>query len=378
MSGNWKRGVATEHTGETFGWLTVESRASNGQRGQARWNCRCRCGKLTVVDGGELRRGSSQSCGCMRREASGVFLPTHGQHGTPEHTAWCRMRDRCINPKASNYKNYGGRGIAVCERWLHSFENFLADMGKKPSLAHSLDRIDPDGNYEPMNCRWGTPEQQAQNRTNAVWIEWQGERLCRTEWSRRTGLTAASIAARLARGWLVEDALSTPKWAKQRDLATLSRGGRHKNAVLTNEQAEDLRCRWNAGEFSTKQAAADVFNVGVHVIYAVLSGKTYTDPTKPAPSIAPSAIGKLTQAQANAVREAFAAGKSKRELMAEYQVSYSTIHCIIIRRTYRGAPPDVTDGRGSEPHHDRGSGGEAREEHVDRVAPDPREDADPA
>ncbi len=122
---------------------------------------RCECGTTKIVVFKNIKRGQSdgcRSCGHLGKVA------THGQSKSPEYRAWCLMITRCTNPNRAKWSEYGGRGITVCDRWRHSFENFLADMGRKPSPRHSLDRENNDGNYEPTNCRWATDKQQANNR----------------------------------------------------------------------------------------------------------------------------------------------------------------------------------------------------------------------
>jgi hypothetical protein len=146
--------------GQRFGRLSVLR--DSGQRtpsGAIKWLCRCDCGKRVRVWSVSLRKGWTKSCGCLTQ-----FPLKHGKCGTPEYRTWGAMRERCRNKENPNY---GARGISVCERWQgeHGFENFLADMGTRPA-GTSIDRKNVDGNYEPDNCRWATPVEQANNRRN--------------------------------------------------------------------------------------------------------------------------------------------------------------------------------------------------------------------
>lgn len=133
------------------------------------WLCRCDCGGEIAVRAGDLKAGRAKSCGCMRREH--CQRGPNKQHGegakgktTTEYEIWKGMKARCSYPGHVNYQNYGGRGIGVCDRWRDSFESFLADMGRRPSRAHSIDRIDNDGHYAPDNCRWATAAEQARGK----------------------------------------------------------------------------------------------------------------------------------------------------------------------------------------------------------------------
>ena len=152
--------------GHRFGRLTVLSRLVTSYKKNALWECRCNCGNIHVVSSAHL--GFTKSCGCLKREiaTSRIYqqLTRHGRSGTSEHTAWIQMRQRCSLPNHRAWKDYGGRGVTVCERWLNSFENFFADMGMKPSPKHSIDRVNNDGNYEPNNCRWATKSEQRRNQ----------------------------------------------------------------------------------------------------------------------------------------------------------------------------------------------------------------------
>jgi len=150
-------------TGRRFSRWVVLSLYAKGAGAHATWVCQCDCGTRSVVDGVHLRRGKTRSCGCLRTEQ----LTTHGYtagYTRSTYRIWDAMRQRCTNPNHSHYRRYGGRGISVCHRWLHSFEDFLADMGPRPE-GYSIERINNDGNYEPSNCKWIPLADQQKNRT---------------------------------------------------------------------------------------------------------------------------------------------------------------------------------------------------------------------
>jgi hypothetical protein len=146
-----------ELTGKRFGRLIVRAYA-----GDRKWSCVCDCDAHHDARGSDLRKGRIKSCGCLRRELNKTRAIKHGMCGTPEYSSWTSMKQRCLYTCVNGFENYGGRGVTFCEEW-RSFLAFFADMGERPPGC-SLDRIDPNGNYEPGNCRWATALQQTHNR----------------------------------------------------------------------------------------------------------------------------------------------------------------------------------------------------------------------
>lgn len=196
-------------TGKKFTRLTVLSRAANNGKAIA-WNCLCDCGSTKIAHGDNLKSGATKSCGCLQKELasrrSEVLLTTHGLCGTPTYRTWKSMKQRCLNPKTPNYKNYGGRGIGICKRWL-KFENFLADMGERPA-GKTIDRIDNDKNYCKENCKWATFKEQALNRRSSVRLAFKGKTLCITEWAEKLKVKPYILYNRLRRGWSIERTLA--------------------------------------------------------------------------------------------------------------------------------------------------------------------------
>jgi hypothetical protein len=201
--------------GQTFGRLTVLKSLGTDKHSKSVWLCSCSCGNKTKVSGGQLVSGGTKSCGCQKRERIIKQSTKHGnakrKNQSPEYRAWCSLKSRCFNPAAINYHSYGGRGIKVCDRWLHSFENFLADMGNKPSKHHTIDRINNDGDYSPDNCRWTTKFEQDANKSNNLLITCNGETHPAFVWAKLTGINRQTIISRINQlNWSAEKALTTP------------------------------------------------------------------------------------------------------------------------------------------------------------------------
>ena len=209
--------AAIDMAGRRYGKLVVVSRSNNAIGGTARWLCKCDCGGTGIYAGTAIRAGRQKSCGCGMREtmfrAADGSLHLHGMSSSRAYRIWAGMRERCSsNATGKSRRLYYERGVRVCERW-QKFENFLVDMGEPPKKT-SIDRIDPDGDYEPKNCRWATAEQQANNKRSNCIIEFQGRKLTIAQWAREIGIKQNTLVYRINRGISLERALCcdiTPK-----------------------------------------------------------------------------------------------------------------------------------------------------------------------
>jgi hypothetical protein len=200
------KGRGKDYTGMRFGLLTAIGPVGRTNSGGIAWLCSCDCGEVTRVAQTNLRR--NRSCGCLRKATTRTHGHARDGRVTAEYRAWLNMRERCAGPGSRHYYLYGARGITICTRWLdgadgaRGFECFLADMGPKPGPKHSLDRINGCGNYEPGNCRWATPHEQANNLRTNLLITVDGQTRTAAEWSRAIGVSRSSVyqAVRSAEG----------------------------------------------------------------------------------------------------------------------------------------------------------------------------------
>ncbi|WRQ05483.1 Rz-like spanin [Ralstonia phage AhaGv] len=184
--------------GQRFGSWVATNETSRSERGDLLVKFACDCGTIALRVPADIVKGRSLSCGCTRNV-------THGMSDTAEYRAWGNMLCRCNNPNIPKHKDYGGRGIAVCERWT-SFKNFLADMGERPD-GMTLERIDVNGNYEPGNCRWATPLEQSRNTRSNSMLSLFGVSACKSHWAQCCGVKVSTLNKRLLKGLSVQQAL---------------------------------------------------------------------------------------------------------------------------------------------------------------------------
>lgn len=190
----------SEIVGKKFNMLTVIRKSDKRNKNRIKWVCKCDCGNYAEVETGNLSSGSQKSCGCIKSEMISKSRTTHGMSKSPEYKTWHGIKYRCYS---SNYKEpqyYQEKGITMCDRWLHSFENFYEDMGQRPSKSHSIDRIDSNGNYEPSNCRWATKEEQSSNTSRNILVDHNGEKITLMQLSKIKGVNYGSLNSAIKRG----------------------------------------------------------------------------------------------------------------------------------------------------------------------------------
>jgi len=251
---------ATDITGFSYGKLTaiypVKSTIKPAAKKSLMWFCVCECGRKSVVRGSHLRMGKINSCGCSKGMYISEKKTKHGLCHTAEYRSWSMMKNRVFNKKNPAYKNYGGRGISMCDEWIESFERFYADMGNKPSPDHSIDRINNDGDYCPENCKWSTSIEQSRNTRRNVFIEVNGESRCVSAWAQKMGVPKRLIYGRLKAGWSAYSAVT-----KQVS-----------HSKLTTIQAKIIKAKHPS---VTQKQLATAFKVNASTVADILAGRTW-------------------------------------------------------------------------------------------------------
>jgi hypothetical protein len=210
-------GKRLELVGRKFGRLLVISDMGTNKKLKSLWGCLCECGNNLIVMGSDLINGNTKSCGCLQREATSKAKTKHGQTRflkvSRAYSCWSEMKQRCLNPNNSQYKDYGGRGIIVCKRWLEKetgFANFLSDMGNPPDMM-TIERLDNNGSYSPDNCKWATRKEQGNNKRNNRFLSHEGETRTLSQWADYIGINQDTLGCRLnSYHWSIEKTLSTP------------------------------------------------------------------------------------------------------------------------------------------------------------------------
>lgn len=202
-------------TNKKFGRLKVIERGKNSKHNQIQWKCICECGKEILVLGSHLKSGHTKSCGCYQREKTSEYcknnVKNYGEKKTRLYRIWQAMKTRCYNSNAINYKNYGGRGIIICDTWLNDFQafkNWAINNGYNDNLT--IDRIDTNGIYEPSNCRWSTYETQNNNQRDNHYIYYKGDKKTLTQWARELKMKRGTLSSRInSYKWNIDKAFKT-------------------------------------------------------------------------------------------------------------------------------------------------------------------------
>lgn len=186
--------------GLKYNMLTILEEVPPTSKYKRRFKCLCDCGNETIIQLGNLKNGHTKSCGCQTKKMVSIANTIHGMTNTSEYKSYQKMIERCYYEKDISFPNYGGRGITVCEKWLESFDNFFKDMGYKPSNFHSIERKDPNGNYEPSNCVWATKKEQNNNRTDNTRYQYDGLDMTQSQWAEYLKIPYGKIIDHLKRG----------------------------------------------------------------------------------------------------------------------------------------------------------------------------------
>lgn len=197
-------------SGKRYGRLVATIATGRDKNRHVIWECVCDCGNVKNIAATSLVQGYTLSCGCYYLEVRGKAGKTHGLSTSKIYRVYRGMLDRCNNPTVERHKHYGGRGIKVCDRWMESFENFYEDMFPTYSLGLSLDRINVNGDYDLMNCRWATAQVQSNNKRNNRVYTIGSRSLNLENWASLSGTNKRTIYTRLQRGWHISKAVYGP------------------------------------------------------------------------------------------------------------------------------------------------------------------------
>lgn len=246
------------HVNDVFGRLTVIEKVSTQYV-----VCKCQCGKIKKFSIHSLLGKVSNSCGCLHKQMMHEKFLTHGMTKSGTYKSWAGMISRCTNPKNPNFKDYLGRGITVCKRWL-DFNNFFEDMGLRPS-NHSIERIDNNGNYEPGNCRWATQAEQTLNTRKNVYITYQGKTLTLSQWSKETGINQTTLSERFKKNLPLNIVFLKGTIPRKRGVSP----------KLNDELVLEIRKKYSSKQY-TCASLGELYGVSKYTITAIICRKTWT------------------------------------------------------------------------------------------------------
>ena len=203
--------LINSRVGVRWGRLTVIGLSLKKNGSQRLWDCVCDCGKTIAVYHANLVSGATKSCGCWHKEWILHKFTKHGlSNKIPEYNIWNGIKQRCRNPNTKQYKDYGGRGISICDRW-NDFSNFIKDMGFRPTNKHSIERLDVNGNYEPQNCIWLLIKDQSKNRRDIRYLTINGVTKTIMDWAKENNIRPGLIKDRIdILKWPINDKLFIP------------------------------------------------------------------------------------------------------------------------------------------------------------------------
>lgn len=245
-------------SGMRFGGITAIRDVGTLVGKTRKWEFLCDCGNRFISCGSRARLGTVISCQECSRERISKLNTSHGMRDSAEYGIWIHIKERCLNPSNKSFERYGGRGISVCERWTHSFENFIADMGIRPSNKHSIDRINNNGNYEPSNCRWSTPVEQGNNKRNNIMVTIDNETKSLSAWCRERGVSVGSAWSRYKKGLTGNDIFqSTEERISFNGITDTIRGWSERTGIKRTTIAQRIRaCKWSVERALTEGVKA--------------------------------------------------------------------------------------------------------------------------